>query len=164
MTQLNGMNRDELRDFAAKATADPTVADRDPVVVARWLGGDESEVAFPSGQPIRVGGDQPSAMRLLLATLAACDVDLIATCATLLGIEIESLTVEASGHFNVSRYLGVATGTDPGYQNIAYTVRLRARGATAEDLARLREACEVASPVGDTLRRSVPLTMRFESV
>jgi len=164
MTQLNGMNADDLRDLVAKATADSTVVDRDPVVVARWLGGDDCEVTFPSGQPIRLGGDQPSAMRMLLATLAACDVDLIATRATLLGIEVDSLTVEASGHFNVSRYLGVPTNIDPGYQRIAYTVRLRARGATADQLAQLREACEVASPVGDTLRRSVGLTMRFESV
>jgi hypothetical protein len=163
MTEINGIDVGVLREFVTKVSGDPSAADRDPVVVARWMGGDTAEVGFPSSDPVRVGGDRPSAMRLLLATLAACDVDLIAHRATLLGLEIDSLTVEAAGHFNVSRYLGIDTDEGPGYQQIAYTVRLKTRGGTPAQLAQLRDACEHASPIADTLRRSVPLTMRFDA-
>jgi hypothetical protein len=108
MTQLNGIDVDSLRQYVASAACDVAVADRDPVVVAHRVGGDRAKVIFPSGEaPVLVGGDGPSAMKLLLAALAACDVDLVATRAALLGLEIDSLTVEAAGHFNVLRYLGI---------------------------------------------------------
>lgn len=78
MAQVNGIDVDELREYVASVERDAAVADRDPVVVARWAGGDRAEVAFASGEPaLSVGGaDGPSAMKLLLASLVACDVDL----------------------------------------------------------------------------------------
>jgi uncharacterized OsmC-like protein len=100
---------------------------------------------------------------LALASLAACDIDLVVSRAALLGVEIESLTVEATGHFNVRRYLGLDSDVGPGYERIAYTVRLKTRGGAADQLAELRRACEQASPVGDTLERHVSLNLRFEA-
>lgn len=165
MAQVNGIDVEELREYVASAERDTAVADRDPVVVARWAGGDRAEVAFASGEaPVSVGGaDGPSAMKLVLASLAACDVDLVANRAALLGVEIESLTVEATGHFNVGRYLGLDVAQGPGYERVAYTVRLKTRGGTPGQLAELRRACEQASPVGDTLQRSVTLSLRFDA-
>jgi uncharacterized OsmC-like protein len=164
MDTLNGIEVDELRNFVSAAEQDPTVAERNPVVVAQWLGGERAEVTSPTGgASIFVGGEgEPSAMRMLLASLAACDVDLVANRAALLGIDIETLTVEANGHFNVLRYLGLDAPDGSGYDRIAYTVRLRTRNATAEQLAELRRACEQASPVGDSLKRSVALTLEFD--
>ena len=165
MPQVNGIDVDELREYVASAERDAAVTDRDPVVIARWAGGDRAEVAFASGEaPVFVGGaDEPSAMKMVLASLAACDVDLVANRAALLGVEIESLTVEATGHFNVRRYLGLDADSGPGYDRIAYTVRLKTRGGTSAQLAELRRACEQASPVGDTLQRQVALSLRFDA-
>ena len=122
-------------------------------------------MAFASGEPaLSVGGaDRPSAMKLLLASLVACDVDLVVSRAALLGVEIESLMVEATGHFNVRRYLGLDAAAGPGYERIAYTIRLKTRGGTSAQLAELRRACEQASPVGDTLQRQVALSLRFDA-
>ena len=165
MAHVNGIDVDELREFVASVERDPTAADRDPVVIARWAGGDRAEVAFASGEPaLSVGGaDGPSAMTLLLASLVACDVDLVVSRAALLGVEIESLMVEATGHFNVRRYLGLDAAAGPGYERIAYTIRLKTRGGTSAQLAELRRACEQASPVGDTLQRQVALSLRFDA-
>ena len=82
--------------------------------------------------------------------------------AALLGIEIESFVVEAKGHFNVQRYLGLDAPHGPGYDRIAYAVRLKTRGATPQQLAELRRACEQGSPVGDTPVRSVTISLDFE--
>ena len=165
MAQVNGIDVDELRDFVASAQRDAAVADRDPVVVAHWAGGDRAEVAFASGETsVFIGGaDEPSAMKMVLASLVACDVDLVANRAALLGVEIESLTVEATGHFNVRRYLGLDADSGPGYEQIAYKVRLKTRGGTPEQLAELRRACEEASPVGDTLQRHVAISLQFDA-
>lgn len=164
MDEINGVNVAGMRDFVAKVSEDSTAADRDPLVVARWLGRDgATEVTLPGGEIVRIGGNQPNAMRLLLATLAACDIEVIVTRAALLGVEIDSLTVEASGHFNVSRLIGVDSAEGPGYQRIGYSVQLKAPNATPEQLEELRRACEEASPVGDTLQRRVPLAIQFHT-
>lgn len=166
MAQVNGIDVDELREYVAAVERGEATADRDPVVVARWTGGDGAEVAFASGEAsVFMGGaDRPSAMKVVLASLAACDIDLIANRAALLGVEIESLTVEATGHFNVGRYLGLDGAPNPGFERVAYTVHLKTRGTAAPDqLAELRRACEQASPVGDTLQRHVDLNLRFEA-
>jgi uncharacterized OsmC-like protein len=164
MSQLNGVDLDDSRAYITAVIQDPSKADRDPAVLARWVGADRAEVSFASGAgAIYVGGTgEPSAMTVLLAALAACDVDLVANRAAMLGVEIEELSVATSGHFNVRRYLGLEAPQGPGYQRIAYVVRLKARAATSEQLAALRRACERDSPVGDTLREGVTLSFEFE--
>ncbi len=162
--RVNGIDVDALRTYVAKVAADPTAADRDPVVVARWIGGTRAEVVSTlGGTPVYMGGDDdPSAMGMLLRCLAACDVEVVANRAALLGVEIEELSIEARGHFNVRRYLGLEADQDSGYQQMSYTVRLRTRDATPEQLAEIRRACEHGSPVGDTLARPVALRLDFE--
>jgi uncharacterized OsmC-like protein len=162
--QLNGMDVDELRDYIKSVTVDAARADRDPTVMARWVGGTRAEVISTlGGPPVYMGGDDdPSAMGMLLRALAACDIEVVVTRATLLGIDIEELTIEAKGYFNVARYLGVEAPSGAGYQRASYTVRLKTKGgASPEQIADLRAALE-ASPVGDTFERNVPVTLDFE--
>ncbi|MDP8904293.1 MAG: OsmC family protein [Chloroflexota bacterium] len=160
----NGVEVAELQEYIDSVRADPTRADRDPVVIARWVGGTRAEVVSSlGGPPVYMGGDEdPSAMGMLLRALAACDVEVVVNRAALLGVEIAELTVEARGHFNVQRYLGLPADDGPGYQRVSYTIRLRTRGASEEQLAEIRRACELGSPVGDTLARSVALTAEFD--
>jgi uncharacterized OsmC-like protein len=161
---LNGMEVDELREYVESVAVDATQADRDPTVTARWVGGTRAEVTSAlGGPPVYMGGDDdPSAMGMLLRALAACDVEVVVTRATLLGIEIEDLTIEAKGHFNVARYLGVDASAGAGFQSVSYTVSLKTKsGASREQIADLREALE-ASPVGDTFVRNVPVSFEFD--
>lgn len=161
----NGVDMTALRSFIGQIEQDPTTAARDASVVAQWRGGLSSEVTFASGErPLLAAKDgNVGGMKMLLASLAACEVELIAVRAALLGVRIESLTVEASGDFDIHRYLGLGGDLGAGYEKITYTVRLKTEGATAEQLDALHRACEDDSPVGETLRRGVPLTVRFEA-
>lgn len=162
-TELNGVDADELREYIDSVKADSTQADREPTVIARWVGGMRAEVVSTlGGPPVYMGGDDdPSAMGMLLRALAACDVEVVVTRAVLLGIEIEDLTIEAQGHFNVARYLGVQASEGAGYQRASYTARLKTKGATAEQIAEIRTALE-ASPVGDTFERRIPVSFELE--
>lgn len=148
---INGACHRVAPDATAFADRDANFA---PVIAGMW----------PDPEaPVFIGGDgEPSAMKALLASLAACDVDLIANRATLLGIEIDELSIEARGHFDIRRYLGLDAPDGPGYDRVACTVHLRTRGASADQLDQLRWACEEGSPVGDTLRRVVALTLEFD--
>jgi uncharacterized OsmC-like protein len=109
-----------------------------------------------------MGGDEdPSAMGMLLRALAACDVEVVVTRATLLGIEIDDLQIEAKGYFNVARYLGVDSSSSAGYQRVSYTVLLKTKdGASPEQIADLKAAL-AASPVGDTFERNIPVTFEL---
>lgn len=96
-------------------------------------------------------------MEALLGALGACQVDVIATHAALLDVSIESVSVEATGRFDIAAYLGVAGAAGPGFEHIDLTVTIRAPDMTTEQLAELRRRCEESSPVGDSLKTPVPV-------
>jgi uncharacterized OsmC-like protein len=156
------VDAEQIRAYINKVGAAPHLMDRQPRVVAQLVGDSRSKVTFGDAA-LYLGGDgELNPMQALLGTLAACDVDLVAMHAALLGIEIIELWVEASGHFHVARYLGLESNQPPGYQDITYTVHLRVREATQDQIELLRQRCETGSPVGDTLARSIPLALELD--
>ena len=162
MPVINGMDQDQLLGFQAAVTEDATKAERWPTVVAEWVGGSRSRIQFKDKITHIGGDDELNPMQFVLAALAACDVDLLAMHATMIGLEVNSLRVEASGHFNVQSYMGLEDRPGAGYDQIAYRVILDAPEASAEQIAYLRERCERSSPVGDTLGRKVAMTLDFQ--
>jgi len=159
-SQINGFNVARWEAFRDEVREDASVADRRPTVIAHWVGGSRSRVEFEN-QTMHIGGDDDfNAMQTLLAALAACDVDLVMLHAAFIGLEVKDLRVEATGDFNVQAYLGLeAPGS--GYTGISYTIVLDAPGADDEQIRQLRERIERSSPVGDSLGRSIPLTIEF---
>ena len=126
----------QVQAFAGRVRAAPELADREPHVTARWLGESRSKVTSGAAS-LHLGGDgELNPMQALLGTLAACDVDLVSMHAAMLGIEVVELWIEASGRFHVARYLGLDSERSPGYQNIDYTVHLRVRDASPEQIGR----------------------------
>lgn len=164
MVRMNGIDVDEFAAYVDGVRTDPTLADRDPLVVAHWDGdGARARVEIEGRTGFHLGGDDDfSAMQAIVAALAACDVEVVVNHATLLGLAITRLRVEATGHYNVASGLGVESPTDAAYQAISYRVVVEAPGATDDQLDRLKEACERFSPVGDTLRNAIPLRLEFE--
>ena len=156
---LNGVDVAELTQYIESVEADPRQADRDPEVIARWVGGTRAEVVAKSGgTAVYMGGDgDPSAMGMLLRALVACQVEALITRAVLMGVEVQELTIEGRGFFHVARYLGIDAPESAGYQRASYTAHIKAPGASAEQLEELRAAL-ATSPVGDTFERPVPLT------
>jgi uncharacterized OsmC-like protein len=163
MTVVNGVNVEELEGFRQLAAADADEARMSPRVIARWLGGDASRVDCGSAG-VHLGGEgHLNPMQALLASLAACEVDVIATHAALMGLRIEELEVEATGWFDLRSYLGLEDAPGSGYDEVTYRARLRAPDATPEQIAHLHERCERSSPVGDSLVRPVPVKTEIES-
>lgn len=162
--ELNGVNVAELLQFKNNCQQDPHKADRNLAMTAHWIGGSRSRVEFRD-KTIHLGGDDEfNPMQMFLATLAACDVDLVAMHASFLGLEIESLSVEVSGHFNVQAYLGLEGAPPSGYDQISYTVNLSCPAIRPDQIDRLRERCERSSPVGDSMSRAIPLKLQFNTL
>ncbi len=164
MAKLNeGIDVEGLLRFRDIVKRDSTRADRSPSLIAHWVGGDRSRVEFED-VVTHIGGENTlNPMQMLLASFAACDVDLVAMHASFLGLKIESLSVEANGRFNVQSYLGLENKPGSGYSAISYTVRIHVPGATPEQIDFLRERCEKSSPVGDALERPIELKLEIEA-
>ena len=161
---INGMDIEELRAYQAEVLKDHYQAERNPTLVANWVGGSRARVQ-KDGIVTHIGGDSElDAMQTLLACLVACDVEVIVMHAAFKGLEIKSLSIEATGHFNIARFMGAEGAPGPGYDRISYKVRINAPGATPEQIAYLQKVCEHTSPVGDSLAKAIPLKLEFESV
>lgn len=159
---INAIDVEQLRGMQERLKADPTVGNKEPTVLARWIGGGSAEITA-GDRKMKIGGEgNLNAMQALLASLAACDIDVILMHAALLGLTVEDLRIEVSGKFNTAGFYGIGEGGS-GYENITYTIHLKAPGATPEASEHLRERCERFSPVGDSLTRAVPLTLIIES-
>jgi uncharacterized OsmC-like protein len=163
MAIINGVDVDQLKQTQQKVSADPSLTEREPTVVARWLGSGSTAEAEFDGITTKIGGDgNLNSMQTFLASLAACDVDLVVTHAALIGLSIEELRVEVTGHFNSrAYYLTEADGA--GYDRIAYTVIMKAPGATEDQIKYLKERCQKSSPVGDSVARQIPLTLELKT-
>lgn len=159
---INRMDADELRAEVQELKEHPEKCRTDRKLVAEWVGGTRSHVTGMK-KDLYIGGEGDyRAMNLALASFLGCEVDVIATHATLRGIELEKLTIEADGTFDRGRYMGVAKDPSSGFQKVGYTVRIKAKNATPEQLKELVKLCETHSPVGDSLARAVPLTLKIE--
>lgn len=157
---LNQLDVDELEQNARKARAHPDKCSITRKLEAEWVGGTRSRV-LSGNKELFMGGDQDfGAMSVVLASLLGCEIDLITTNATVRGIELERLSIEGSGDFNLARYVGgMGDGPSPGYNNVKYIVRIKSKNATKEQLRDLVKLCETSSPVGDTFSRAVQLSM-----
>lgn len=163
MAVINGVDVDKMKQTKDSIIKDSSLAIRQPSVTAQWQGGSLAKVAA-GDMTAQIGGDSnPSAMQMLLASLAACEVDLIAAHAALAGIKLDDLSVEATGHFNRSAYYGIEDAPGSGYDRIDYVVHIKAPGITKQQINQLKKVCKRFSPVGDSLSKSIPLTLEIKS-
>lgn len=156
-----GIEVEPLLAFQHSVKLDPTKADRNLTLVAEWVGGDQSRIRFRNVETFLGGDGYLNPMQMFLACLAACDVDMLTMHASFLGLKVESLSIEVSGHYNVQSYLGLMGAPGSGYDHVAYTVRLKAPDATPEQITYLTELCERASPIGDSFSRAIPMNLEF---
>jgi uncharacterized OsmC-like protein len=158
--ELNGISVEELEDDVATLKSNPERCHVSRQLTAEWLGGTRARVVTPKGVELYIGGkSEMGAMSAALASFLACEVDLLATRATREGIELEKLTIEGKGLFDLAKYYGIAKRPSPGFKKIEYTVRVRAKNATRRQIKQLARLSETSSPVGDTLKRKVPVKL-----
>ena len=163
MAVINGVDVDKMKQTKEDIIKDSSLSERQPSVTAQWQGGSLATIKA-GDMTAQIGGDSnPTAMQMLLASLAACEVDLIAAHAALAGITLDELSVEATGHFNRSAYYGVEDAPGAGYDRIDYIVHVKAPGITQQQIGQLKQVCERFSPVGDSLSKSIPLTLDVKS-
>ena len=160
--QLNGIDVAAKRREQEQARRDPASFDQHARRTAYWVGGARARVEMNGLITYMGGHGEPDAMQGLLAALAACETEVIALHAALLGIPLEQLSVAAEGSFNVAAYLGVEDAPGSGYRTVRLTARLCAPDATPEQISQLQRQVAHSSPVGDSLVRAVSVDVALE--
>jgi len=157
--ELNRIDVEELHQEVDQYKVNPEKCNIVRTMTAEWVGGTRSRIAHKN-KVLHIGGPEDfRPMTVTLASFLACELDVIVTHATLRGIELEKLSIEGTGRFNNARYMGVSDHPQPGYETVEYTVRIKAKNATPEQVRDLVSLCETSSPVGDTLMRPVKVKL-----
>jgi len=165
MSDLNkGINVEELKQFQQMVMESPSIADQNPTITAQWVEGGRSRIELGDIVTYLGGESELDPMQMILGSFASCEVTVITMHASLLNIKVESLSVEASGHFNAQSLLGIENSPGPGYNNIEIKAKLNAPEATADQIEYLKKLCVESSPVCDTLTQPLDIDLVIEMV
>jgi uncharacterized OsmC-like protein len=143
----------------------------DTAASAMVEGGLRCRVDGPNGaivytdMPTGVGGEStaPSPGWLLRAGQASCDATLIIMRAAELGIALQRVEVVVDSESDDRGILAMDDDVPAGPLITRTRVRIRADGVEPQVLQELVEWAERHSPVADSLRRVVPMTVEVES-
>jgi uncharacterized OsmC-like protein len=100
---------------------------------------------------------------LLLGALAACAQITCQLVATAMGIPFERIAVTVEGDLDLRGTLGVAKDVPVGFEDIRVRFDVAAPGATADQLAALREKTEQYCVVFQTLRQPARIDTTWDS-
>jgi len=175
---VNGLDVDLIRSAINGITTDPAQAATNWRVSTRWMGGARSDTRVTSfgiggqnvskdftlevDEPLELAGTNRYAnpQEYLLTALNACMVvGYVAGCA-LEGIEVEDLRIEAEGDIDLRSFLGLDASIKPGYDEIRYTVYLKAQ-ATPAQLEKVHDVVCRTSPNRFTIAQPVSLETRL---
>jgi uncharacterized OsmC-like protein len=114
--------------------------------------------------PLAIGGEgsAPGPGWLLRAALAACDATAIAMRAAVVGVTLHELEVRVDSDSDDRGLMGMDDTVPPGLLRVRVHVRI-VSDAPKEKLMEVIEWAERHSPVGDTVSRSVPISMDIET-
>ncbi len=113
--------------------------------------------------PAAVGGEgsAPTPGWLIRAALASCAATTIAMRAAELDLSLTRLEVTAESETDMRGILGVGDGVEPGPVSALLRVRLAAEAGDEQRLEELVEWADSHSPVGDCVRRAVPVELEI---
>lgn len=109
-------------------------------------------------EPPELGGED-SAMNpveLLLVALGTCQEIMYSAYAAMMGIELESVSVDVKGYLDARGLFGMAD-VAPGYENLRFETSISS-SSDPESIRRLITTVESHCPVLDTITRSVEVS------
>jgi uncharacterized OsmC-like protein len=177
---LNGVNVEQLVETIDLIKENPELARFEFRTRSQWEGGGRSlttiEGFYGAGSEqqhtrthlligdepeVLLGNDSgPNALEAILAALASCLAVGYAYNAAARGIEIEDLTFELDGQFDLHAFLGLSDTVRPGFESIRVRWSVESP-ASREELLELCEYVQKTSPVFDVIANRVPISVEL---
>jgi len=182
MTEVNGINQEELGRLIETVETDPDRASFTFRAETEWTGGmgaethiadfeqdgetvESPEFTVTGDEPAALLGDRegPNAVEHLLAAIGSCLSVTYAGHATAQGIELDDMRFEFEGDIDLRGFLGLSDDVRAGYEEIRCTVDIDA-DASEEELRALHEEVTETSPLYDNVTNTVELDfdLQFE--
>lgn len=173
--RLNGVNLPVLRKVLEDVKHDRANGATKWTVATRWVGGAVSETevngcqlagkeirrhfSFRSDEPLELAGanQYPNPQEYLMGALNACMTVGYVALSSLMGIRLESLSIETEGEIDLRGFLGIDKTVKPGYDEIHYTVRIKGDG-TEEQFRQIHQTVMATSPNRFNISQPVKLT------
>ena len=176
---INGLNVDDVTALIESVQENPANGATQWKVASVWggrthnrstvssfhIGGEaiKREFQIDIDEPEQLGGANQFAnpQEHLLAALNSCMmVGYVALC-SLKGIQLESLEIDVEGDIDLRGFLALEDGVAPGYESLAYTVRIKG-DAPPEAFEEIHQAVMQTSPNFYNLSRAVPLKAKLK--
>jgi uncharacterized OsmC-like protein len=182
-TIRNGIDVGALLDTIEAIKAEPELARFTFRASTRWHEGTHSRAQVGSflhagaeddtrQAPFQLDGDEPpvllgrnlgpNAVELVLAALGFCYAVGYVANAAARGITIEEMSYDIEGDIDLRNFLGISTEVRPGFSEIRARARVKASGATEEELTELCAYVQATSPVKDVLANPIPVVTTIE--
>lgn len=112
--------------------------------------------AMSIDEPADLGGSDrgPNPVELVLVALGTCQEIVYRAYASVLGIELESVTCNLRGYLDLRGLFGMDEAIPAGFQKIIFDTEIRSN-ASREDLQKLAQIVEAHCPVLNTLQTPV---------
>lgn len=109
-------------------------------------------------EPPELGGADAgmNPVELVLVALGTCQEIMYAAYASVMGIPLESVSVDIKGYIDLKGLFGLAEGVPAGYDELRYETNIVSTGS-AEEISQLAQTVETHCPVLDTLIRAIPV-------
>jgi len=177
----NGVNVDQLVGTIQAVEGKPDLAKFRFRSTSRWDGGAKGHTTiksfFGAGQedttrkvsyvlegdepPVLLGtNNAPNRVETVLAALSKCMTVSFIYPAAAQGITVESLEHTMEGDVDLHGFLHLSDKVRPGFQNIRVNAKVKADAPRAK-IQELLEYAKMTSPVMDTLRNPVPVTVEL---
>lgn len=176
---VNGIDTKALNDIMSAVKKQPAIAQSafhvtsetrlgfatksrtgEPTLGGQKMAGRTRTFTFEGGHPPELLGhdEGPAGVETVLAALGACIGGGWTTFGAAMGIPVERVRIELKGYLDLQGFMGLpAPGVvRPGFERIHATIHVKSR-APRDQLEKLKDVAEGASPVKDSLR-AVPFT------
>lgn len=179
LQKTNGIDIAKVQALVGAVSEDTTQGKAKFQVATTWEGGTRSTTRINSWQlgnqilprnftiaidePAELGGDDraPNPQEILLAGLNACVLTTYVALSALQGIDLESVTIATEGELDLRGFFKLDNRIHPGYQNLHYTLTVKAKNATPEQLEALHQAVQEVSPNFWNITHAVKLDTTF---
>lgn len=99
-------------------------------------------------------------VELVLAALGACQEIMYSLHASLMGIDLQAVTVNLKGNLDLRGFLGIDPDVAPGFQSVEYETRISAGDCDQGAMSALINTVESRCPVFDMLSRPIEIKGR----
>jgi uncharacterized OsmC-like protein len=123
----------------------------------------QESYTLASDYPDEMGGMSkgPTVCEMCMASIGSCISQTIVAYATMMGVQLDSISIQTEGDVDIRGFMGVSEKVRPGAQEFRMDIHLESKTASKEQLEKLYELGNRFSPAIDTLTHGTTIKTTY---